>query len=216
MDSHIVYPVVFKNSEGKSWQDCLRLSTNLTPDSPLQSFACKQLTKLLCLDQCDFSWTSLLVTPWTQTFQVLSKTKKAKRMITPLEKQISSMLFCSKRVPILWHCLGLRTVTVHTGYGCHMSAMGTVPWALQPDTCWYGYGTVLCHIGWNNMAVNGRHRLYRSAWNLPILIQSIDINQSSTQDSQSQYTRQCEKMLVVTPSTSVACHVLLFSLLSTP
>ena len=52
--------------------------------------------------------------------------------------------------------LGLHTVAVHMCYGCHMLATGTILWALQPDTCQYGYGMVLCHIGWNTMAINGQ------------------------------------------------------------
>ena len=45
---------------------------------------------------------------------------------------------------------------VPTGYGCRMSATGTVPWALLLGTIRFGYGSALCRIGWWATAANGR------------------------------------------------------------
>jgi hypothetical protein len=59
--------------------------------------------------------------------------------------------------------LGLCAIPIHTGYSCHMSAMGTIPWALLPSHIQFGHGSALCHIGWCITVANGWIWQYGSA-----------------------------------------------------
>ena len=77
----------------------------------------------------------------------------------------NSILWLTLGYTTIGHCssaptehVGLRTVRVHTGYGCRMSATGTVPWAFLLGNIRFGYGSALCRIGWCNTVANGRIR----------------------------------------------------------